>query len=151
MALSANKVIQRKSAPTPKKLKVVDGTVHFYVGANVNYEAGNIGYVMPATDVLNAEFAGIALEELNVAAADNASDGTYELLVLPRGCGEEILMDITSNITIANEGDPVYADTDEKVDLASGITNTTGGLVGIIRQYVSVNKAWVQMVQHPTL
>lgn len=151
MALSANKVIQRKSAPTPKKLKCVNGALHIYVGANLNYEASNIGYVMPATDVLNAEFAGIALEELNVAAADNTTDGTFEVLVLPRGCGEEILMDITSTITIANEGDPVYADTDEYVDISTGITNTTGGLVGIIRQFVSSNKAWVQMVQHPTL
>ena len=151
MALSANKIIKRKAQPCIKKYKVVDGDVRIYEGANLNYEAGNIGYVMPATDVLNAEFACIALEELNVSAADNTANGTFEILGLPRGCGEEILMDVTSNITIANEGDPVYADTDEKVDIASGILNTTGGLVGIIRQFVSTNKAWVQMVQHPIL
>lgn len=151
MALIANKVIKRKPAPTIKKLKCVDGALRIFKGANLNYEASNIGYVMPATDVLGAEFAGIALEELNVAAADNTADGTFEIQVLPRGCGEEVLMDITSNITIANEGDAVYADTDEKVDISSGILNTTGGLVGIIRQFVSTNKAWVQMVQHPNL
>jgi ABC-type uncharacterized transport system ATPase subunit len=151
MSLSANKVIRRKSAPTPKKLKVVDGAVHIHVGANLNYEASNIGYVMPATDVLNAEFAGIALEELNVAAADNTSDGTYEVLVLPRGAGDEVLMDVHDTITIANEGDPVYVYDDDDVGLSASVTNTTGGLVGIIRQFVSANKAWVQLVQHPTL
>ncbi len=152
MALSANKVINRKPAPTPKKLKVVDGAIHIFNGANLVYEAANIGYVMLGTDRLTDEFAGIALEELEVSAADNASDGTYEILVLPRGCGEEILMDITSSITIANEGDPVYVDTDEYVDIASGVVNTvTNGLVGIIRQFVSTNKAWVQMVQSPVL
>lgn len=152
MPLSANKVIQRKPAPTIKKLKVVDGAIHIYKGANLVYEAGNIGYVMLGTDRLTDEFAGIALEELDVAAADNTADGTYEVEVLGRGCGEEVLMDITGNITIANEGDPVYVDTDEKVDLAAGVVHTvTNGLVGIIRQFVSTNKAWVQMVQHPTL
>lgn len=151
MSLSANKVIEKKSAPTPKKLKVVDGAVHIYVGAHLNYEASNIGYVMPATDVLNAEYAGIALEELNVAAADNTTDGTYEVLVLPRGCGEEVLMDIYDTIDISNEGDPVYVYDDDDVAESGSVTNTTGGLVGIIRQFVSANKAWVQMVQHPSL
>ena len=150
MALSANKITRRKSAPTIKKLKVVDGAVHIYNGANLNYEAGNIGYVMPATDVLSAEFAGIALEELNVAAADNASDGDHSVSVLTRGCGEEILMTMSVSITIANEGDPVYAEDDEKVGI-SGVTNTTGGLVGIIRQFISTTTAWVQMVQSPVL
>ena len=37
-------------------------------------------------------------------------------------------------------------DTDGSVDLASGIENTTGGFVGIIRQFVSASEAWVQLV-----
>lgn len=152
MTLSANKVINRKAQPVLKKLKVVDGLMHIFVGANLVYEGGNIGYVMLGTDRLTDEFAGIALEELNVAAADNTSDGTFEVLVLGRGCGEEVLMDITGTISIANEGDPVYVDTDEKVDLAANVANTvTNGLVGIIREFVSANKAWVQMVQSPVL
>jgi hypothetical protein len=150
MALSANKVVQKKAQPAITKLKVVDGAVHIYKGAHLNYEASNIGYVMPATDVLSAEYAGIALDELDVAAADNTADGTYEIDVLPRGCGEEVLMDMAVSITIANEGDPVYVESDDTVGI-SGVTNTTGGLVGIIRQFVSTTTAWVQMVQHPTL
>jgi hypothetical protein len=152
MALSANKLVVRRAPPTIRKAKVVDGVIHIYKGANLVYEAANIGYVMLGTDRLTDEFAGIAMEELNVAAADNTADGTYSIEILPRGCGELVLMDITGNITIANEGDPVYVDTDEKVDLLAGVVSTlTGGLVGIIRQFVSTNKAWVQMVQHPTL
>lgn len=151
MALSANKVFDIKHQPAQLTLKAVNGALHIYEGALLNYEAGNIGYVMPGTDVLSAEFAGIALEELNVAAADNVSDGTFKVKVLSRGCGELVLMDVTSTITIANEGDAVYVDTDEYVDISTGITNTTGGFVGIIRQFVSANKAWVQLTQHPTL
>ena len=151
MSLSANKIIQKKTQPAIKKLKCVDGLLHIYKGAHLVYESGNIGYVQPATDALTHEYVGIALEELSVSAAANSADGTFEIEVLPRGCGEEVLMDITGSITIANEGDAVYADTDDKVDISSGTLNTTGGLVGIIRQFVSTNKAWVQMVEHPNL
>lgn len=151
MALSANKVYDIKHQPVRSELKVVDGAVHLYEGALLNYEASNIGYVMAGSDTLNQEFAGIAVEELNVAAADNTSDGTYSVRVIPRGSGEWVLMDVTSTITIANEGDPVYVDTDEYVDLSTGITNTTGGFVGIIRQFVSANKAWVQLCQSSAL
>lgn len=151
MALSANKVFDIKHQPYEEDLKVVNGAVHIYEGALLNYEAGNIGYVMPGTDVLSAEFAGIAVEELNVAAADNVSDGTFSVRVLTRGCGEIVELDVTSSITIANEGDAVYVDTDEYVDISSGILNTTGGFVGIIRKYISAHKALVQMCQHPTL
>ena len=151
MALTANKIIEKKAQPAIKKLKLVDGLIHIYKGGHVMYEAGNIGYVMTGADTVSAEYAGIALEEISKAAADNTADGTFEVEVLQRGCGEEILMDTTGTMTIANEGDPVYLDTDDKVDTASGVVNTTGGLVGIIRQFVSANKAWVQMVPHPTL
>ena len=150
-ALSANKIVVKKAQPAIKKLKCVDGALQIYNGGFVVYEASNIGYVMTAEDTLLAEFAGIALEEITKAAADNTSDGDFEVEVLQRGCGQEVLMDVTSTITIANEGDPVYVDTDNEVDIASGIENTTGGFVGIIRQFVSANKAWVQMVQSPSL
>lgn len=151
MSLSANKVIHKKPAPTIKKVKVVDGAVHIYKGALLNYEAANIGYVMPATNTNGQEFAGIALEELNKSAAENAADGTFEIEVLPRGCGEEVLLDLGETITIANEGDGVYAFSDDTVKLTSALVNTTGGLVGIIRQFVSSSKAWVQLIQHPTV
>jgi hypothetical protein len=149
MALSANKKIVRKAQPAVTKLQCVDGLLHIYKGALLNYEASNIGYVMPATNTNGQEFAGIALEELSVSAADNSADGTYEIEVLPRGCGEEVLIDFGE--TIANEGDGVYAISDDTVKLTASSVNTTGGMVGIIRQFVSTTKAWVQMVQHPTV
>lgn len=151
MALSANKVLQRKAQPAEVKLSCVDGLLHIYKGALLNYEASNIGYVMPATNTNGQEFAGIALEELDVSAALNSADGTYKVAVLPRGCGEEVLLDLGESITIANEGDAVYAFSDDTVKLTSTQVNTTGGMVGIIRQFVSTTKAWVQLVQHPTL
>ena len=147
MALSANKVIEKKNQPLRLTLKVVDGAIHIYQGALLNYEASNIGYVKLGSDTLNEEFAGIAMDELNVAAADNTSDGTFEILVMPKGTGEVVKMDVTSTITIANEGDVVYVDGSGAVDIASGITNTTGGAVGTIRQFISGNLAWVQLDQ----
>lgn len=152
MALSDNLIVRTQVPPQRVKLKCVDGLLHIYKGANLMYEASNIGYVMNAADILTAEFAGIAMEEINVSAADNAADGTYEIAVIPRGSGEWIERDVRSNITIANEGDPVYMDGDDYVDIASGIASSvTNGMVGIIRKFISTNKAWVQLTQHPTL
>lgn len=151
MALSANKILMTKQTPVRLRLKVVDGAIHIYRGANLSYEASNVGYVKLGTDTLLQEFAGIALEELDKSASENGADGTFDILVIPRGSGELVEMDVTSTITIANEGDPVYTDGDDKVDLAAGIVNTTNGFVGIIRQYISANKALVQLTQHPTL
>lgn len=149
MSLSANKIIQTKQSPARLRLKVVDGLIHIYKGALLNYEASNIGYAKPGSDTHGEEFAGIAVDELSVAAAANTADGTYEIDVIPKGSGELVLMDITSTITIANEGDVVFADGDDKVDLVAGVVNNTLGQVGIIRQFVSANKAWVQLVGKP--
>ena len=151
MALSDDQVIETKQSPHRLTLKIVDGAITIYNSALLNYEASNIGYVKLGSDTLLEEFAGIALENKTLAAADNASDGDNDVEVLPRGSGELVKLTITSTITIANEGDPVYVDGDDAVDIASGIENTTGGLVGIIRQFVDGNTAWVQLVQHPIL
>lgn len=151
-ALIDNVIIRRKPHPTPMKLKVVDGAITIFKGAHLAYEGGNIGYVQLAADELLSEYAGIALESKTLTAALNTSDGTFEIEVLPRGNSELIEMIVTSTITIANEGDPVYMDDDGAVDIASGIAfSTTLGQVGIIRQFVSSNKAWVQMTQHESL
>ncbi len=152
MALSDNKIIRFKETPAILELKVVSGLIHIYKGAHLAYKSGKIGYVGLAADELTSEYAGIAMEELNVAAADNLTDGTFAIKVLSRGNGRLVEMNTTTTITIANEGDPVYMDTDDAVDIASGIVSSvTNGMVGIIRQYVSANKAFVQMTQHPIL
>lgn len=151
MALSANKVIETKVPPQREKLKVVDGAVTIYKGALLAYESGNIGYVQPGTDALTVEFAGIATENVTKAAADNASDGTFEVEVIPRGSGEWIKATFNSAITIANEGDGAYIVDDDTVDIAGDVTNTTGGFVGIIRKYIDTTHAWVQLTQHPIL
>lgn len=150
MSLSANVVIEKKQQPFITKLKVVNGAVHIYKGALLVYESGNIGYVMPGVDALTHEFAGIAMEELDVAAADNVTDGTFEIEVLTRGCGEVVKLNHSVSITIANEGDAVYLEDDQYANI-SGVTNITGGLVGIIRQFVSTSSSWVQLVQHPNV
>jgi hypothetical protein len=145
MSLSANRVLEQKIQPVRHKVKIVDGTVHVYKGALLNFEGGNIGYAQPATDTLTEEFAGIALDELNVAAADNAADGTYEIDYIPCKTEEWQALTVHDTITVANIGDPVYVYDDEKVSLSA--TNTTGGKVGIIAGYLSANKAWIQMTK----
>lgn len=151
MALSANANIKRMVTPAILTKKLVDGALHVYRMALLNYEAANIGYAKLGSDTLSEEFCGIALEEVDVSAAQNTADGTYTCKVYPRGNGDLFLLPVRSNITIANEGDPVYVDGDDYVDIASGIVNTTNGFVGIIREFVSTNSAYVQMTQHPIL
>lgn len=152
MALSDNKIIRTKTQPLITKYPIVSGAITIYKGAHLAFKSGDIGYVGLAADELVSEYAGIAKEYKNIASGDNGTHGTFYVEVLTRGCGEIVEMDITSNITIANVGDPVYMDTDEKVDIASGIAlSTTLGMVGIIREFISTNKAWVQMTQHPIL
>ena len=153
--LSANVTIKTKLQPQRIKLKVVNGAVTIYKRSLLEYELSNIGYVQACTQDQarpnQPEFAGIANDYLNVAAADNTADGTYEIEVIPRGSGEYVSLPVSSTITIANEGDGVYMDDSGAVDISSGISNTTGGFVGIIRQFVSANLAWIQLTQHPTL
>ena len=152
MPLTDNQIVESKVFPLRLTLKCVSGLLHIYRGALLAYKTGKIGYVGLAADELVSEFAGIALNEVDVTAAANTADGTYEVLVMPRGCGELVKLNVRSNITIANEGDPVYMDGDDYVDISSGIaSSTTLGMVGIIRQFVSTNVAWVQMTQHPIL
>lgn len=154
MALSANRIVLVQKQPFVHEVPVVSGVLHVYRGALLEYKAGNIGYAIVGTDpqaVTLHEFAGIAMEELDVTAAQNTADGTYKVRTLSRGCGEVVTLPVTSTITVANVGDPVYVDNDEYVDLAAGTINTTGGFVGIIREFVSANLARVQLTQHPTL
>lgn len=145
MALSANVNLRVAQSPYVNRKSVVDGAIHIYRGAILNHEAGNVGNVKLGSDTLLEEFAGIALEEWNIAAGDNTADGTYKVECYDRGCGLLFELTITSNITVANIGDKVYVDGDDKVDLSSGILNTTGGFVGIIREFISTNKALVQL------
>lgn len=145
MALSANANIKRMKLPAIYTKKLVDGALHVYRCALLNYEASNIGYAKLGSDTLSEEFCGISMEEVDVSAAQNTADGTYTCRVWPRGCGEHFLLPVRSTITIANEGDKVYVDGDDYVDIASGIVNTTNGFVGVIREYVSANSAWVQL------
>lgn len=145
--LSKNRKLKIKGDYVPITLKVVDGAVHIYEGGLVQYEQGNIGYVQEAADTNGPcpTFAGIALEEVNVSAADNTADGTYSILVLPKGCGAYVELPVTTTITIANQESIVYVDDDGYVDLASGISNFTGGSVGTIKEFVDGNTAWVKM------
>lgn len=145
MSLSDNQVIETMVPDADFKVKLVDGLIRVYKGALLNYEAGNIGYAKLGSDTHSEEFVGIALEEKNLAAADNLTNGANEVLIMPKGCGKLVKLTITSTITVANEGDSVYVDGDDAVDLVAGVVNNTLGLVGVIKKYISANQAWVKL------
>ena len=144
MALTDNKIIRSKQSPLKTKVKLASGLIHVYKGAHLALNSG--GYAVLASDALALKYAGIALEEVNLTAAVNSADGLFDVLVLRNESLEIVEMDVTSNITIANLEAAVYMDTDEKVDIGSGIAfSTTLGRVGVIKEFISTNKAWVQM------
>ncbi len=151
--LTADQIIETKVQPQRLTLKLVDGALEIFAGSILDYELSNIGYVKAAAvDTQLAaypEFAGIAMENKTITAGNNASDGDNDIEVIPRGSGEYVKLVTSSTITIANEGDLVYVDGSGAADIAANVFNVTGGLVGIIRQFISGNSAWVQLVQHP--
>lgn len=145
MALTDNKIVNLKQAPQRIYRNVVSGLIHIYKGALLNYKSGSIGYVGLGADVLSDQFAGIAMEEVNVSAAQNPTNGTFQVLTIGRGSGELVLLTFTDTLTIADEGGNAYVNGDDVVK--KSVTNTTGGFVGIIREFVSANLAYVQMCQ----
>lgn len=143
MALSSNEVITYEENFLKTKRGIVDGAIHIYKSALLNYEAANIGYVKLADDVASEEFAGIALEEKDLAAADNTSDGTYDTEIYAKGCNKVFLLKVDSGCTIANIGDTVYAKADDVVDLVAGVSNNVE--VGTIVDIYSSTHAWVKI------
>lgn len=145
MALTDNKIVNIKQSPQRILRGVISGTVHLYKGALLNFKAGSIGYVGLGADVLNDQFAGIAMEEKNLVSATNPTNGTFQILTLGRGCGDLVLLNFTDTLTIADEGAACYVNGDDVVK--KSVTNTTGGFVGIIREWISSSQAYVQMCQ----
>lgn len=145
MALSDNKIVQLKQSPQRILRNIISGTIHIYKGALLNFKSGSIGYVGLGADVAGDQFAGIAMEEANLVSATNLANGTFQVLTIGRGSGELVLLTFTDTLTIADEGGNAYVNGDDVVK--KSVTNTTGGFVGIIREFVSANLAYVQMCQ----
>lgn len=141
MSLSANRTnIGFEDNFVFRTTEMVDGALAIYLGALVNYEAANIGYAKVASDTSNEEFAGIAAEQLTVAAADNTADGTYELKIYAKGSGKVFKLPYTGTVTRANIGDTVYVYDDQYVGLTGSVSNNVevGTIVDIEGDYVHV-------------
>lgn len=145
MALTDNKIVNIKQSPQRILRSIISGTIHIYKGALLNFKSGSIGYVGLGADALSDQFAGIAMEEVNLVSTVNTSNGLFQVLTIGRGSGELVLLTFTDTLTIANEGAACYVNGDDVVKLS--VTNTTGGFVGIIREFVSASTAYVQMCQ----
>lgn len=149
MSLSANSKPRTQVQPARLQYGITSGAIEIFEGALLNFSSG--GYVKKASNTHGEKFAGIALEHKNLAAADNTAGGTFTVEVIPAGSGELVELTITSTITILDVGKRVWADDDDSVDIvADGQKNDTAGQVGIIKQYISANKALVQLTNRQT-
>lgn len=143
MALSANSNVRTKTPPQRETYKVTSGLIRIYQGALLNFVATG-GYVKLGSDTLSEKFAGIATEEVNVTAADNVTPGTFEVEVIPAGNDEHVELTLSAAATFeAALGNKVYVGGDDVVKLSA--TNTTGGQVGVIRQWISATKVFVDL------
>lgn len=115
--------------------ELVDGALTIHLGALLNYEQGNIGYALPAT-ATSGEFAGIAAEEVIVAASDNTADGTKTCRIHAKGNGKVYKLPFNGSITRANIGDTVYVYDDEKVSLSGSVA--VGTIVDVETNFVHV-------------
>jgi hypothetical protein len=141
MALSANKMVSSvdgrpcfvpsgRQWPFPMKTNV-----HVFRGALVSLDAD--GDLQLAADAANSQPIGVALDEANNTGADGAIDCTVDI-----GGAIMEFVHTAGSQTGANKGDLVYADGDDAVDLAGGVSNDYP--VGVI---VGVKSATVVVVQ----
>ena len=140
MALSANVVMTYKRDPMELDVELVSGAIHVYTGAIIN--RSSTGYGLLGTDsATDVVFAGIAVEEVNLAAADNASDGDNLVRVLQKGSGASVKLTTTDTITRASIGTAVFVNGDDAVAIAATTTNDIA--VGTISEFIDANTAMV--------
>lgn len=133
MGLTADREVQRKDGVLlPFKLY---RAVKIYLGALVAVRAD--GYATPGADTAGLIFQGVAVENV-----DNTSggDGDLSVTLMRRGLH---LLEITSSVTIANIGDNVFLDGDDKVDLAAGVDNDI--FCGVIADIYDSTHVWVDI------
>jgi len=124
-ALSANKNV----SPSTVNLRLVPvaASTHIYQGALVCVNSS--GYAVPAANTANYRFVGVAIHEVNNTGANGASS------VSVRTAGEITI--VSSGLTQADVGKPVYASDDQTVALAT----TNAIYVGTISSYTSATAA----------
>lgn len=140
MALSANVAMTYKRDPMELDVELADGIVHVYIGAIINRDSAGYGLLGTdsASDVI---FAGIAVEEVNLTAAENTSDGQHLVRILQKGSGASVKLTTTDTITRASIGLSVYVNGDDAVALVGTTTNDI--LVGVISEFIDANTAMV--------
>lgn len=141
MALSANANVEFKEQPLVMRYEVASGALVIYRGAILNFNTS--GYVKLGADTASETFAGIALEYLSQASGGSNGDNKIEVAAFKSG--RVVKLTTTGTITRANIGDVVYADGDDAVDLAAGVTNNIA--VGTIVGFIDANTAWVKLDQ----
>ena len=102
---------------------------------------GSDGYAKQGGDTSGDKFVGIALENKNIAAADNTADGKYTIRVLPARAGNIVKMAFHSStaVTTGLPGVTVYAKSATTV--ATSTTNSV--VVGTIFKWLSTTEAYV--------
>lgn len=127
--LAANKNVSLTTVSL--RLVPVAGTTHIYQGALVCVNGS--GYAVPAANTANYRFVGVAIH-----GVDNSSGANGDLSVSVRTAGEITI--VSSGLTQADVGKPVYASDDQTVALAT----TNAIYVGTISSYTSATAARIR-------
>jgi len=130
MSLSANKEVERKDGEIAEHPCAAE---HIYMGALVKKNAA--GFLAKCAAESGAVFAGIAVEEKDNSAG---SAGDLKCRVYKKG---RFLL-VGSGFAQTDVGQPVYATDDNTITKTNAADKQ---LVGIIDEYVSSTKVWVDI------
>ena len=89
-----------------KEIEMASGALDIHQGDNINYNSS--GYGKASSDTANEVFAGVAMEELKVASADNGTAGTYKLKIIPAGAVNIVRRKLNATRATALPGTDVY-------------------------------------------
>lgn len=129
------------------EIPMASGALDIHQGDNISYNSS--GYGKASSDTSGDVFAGVAMEELKVASADNGSAGLFTLKIIPAGAGNIVRRKLTATRATAVPGTDVYigvsADSSaaNEVNLATESNNavTNNVKVGKVFAFVSTSEA----------
>lgn len=131
MALSANRALTiRNIASESRQSFVVETGAKIYKGALCQVTTS--GTVEPCDDNTTDRFAGVAVDEADTG------DGAVRVELFN---DVEIRVPANASVTVANIGDPMYAEDDETVSEV----DTLGPQIGVMTAFEGSTDIWVKL------
>lgn len=140
-ALSADVNIQQRDAGLDiRSYKVADNVV-IYKGSIVALDAS--GYARPARSTAGELIVGVAIQKFDNTITGHAAGGRDALgqAGVRVASGADFLLLCSASASQASVGQPFYALDDATVRATVG----TGGVAGIVREYVDATHVWVHI------